>query len=59
MGVRSLEEQIEDLYNCKYLPENEAIDLCIKVKEILIYEDNGSIRYSWFSILLQKDVGGF
>ena len=35
-----LDRQITDLYDCKYLPENEIKFLCEKAKEILTKEDN-------------------
>ena len=56
MSIRSLEEQIEDLYNCKYLPENEVIDLCNKVKEILIKEDN--VQYVHCPVTICGDTHG-
>ena len=46
MTIRNLEEQLEDLYNCKYLPLKEVKDLCEKVKAIFIKEDNVQIVHS-------------
>lgn len=40
MTTRDLDAQIEDLFNCKFLPEHEVKSLCDKVKEIFIKEDN-------------------
>jgi serine/threonine-protein phosphatase 2A catalytic subunit len=37
---RDLDKQIEDLFQCKYLSELEVKNLCDKVKEILIKEEN-------------------
>ena len=42
-SIRSLELQIEDLFNCKFLPEEEVKDLCTKAKELFIKEPNVQI----------------
>ena len=38
--IRSLEQQIEDLFNCKFLPEEEVKDSCEKVKDFFNKELN-------------------
>ena len=42
-SIRSIELQIEDLFNCKFLPEEEVKDLCAKAKELFIKEPNVQI----------------
>lgn len=38
--MSDIDRQIEQLRNCKYLPENEVKDLCNKARELLIEESN-------------------
>ena len=38
--MSEIDRQIEQLRNCKYLPENEVKDLCNKARELLIEESN-------------------
>ena len=56
MAIRNLDEQISDLFNCKFLPENEVNALCEKVKEILIKEDN--VQFVHCPVTICGDVHG-
>ena len=56
MAIRNLDEQINDLFNCKFLPENEVNALCEKVKEILIKEDN--VQFVHCPVTICGDVHG-
>lgn len=38
--MSNIDRQIEQLIECKYLPENEVKQLCIKARELLMEENN-------------------
>ncbi|KAJ3442565.1 serine/threonine-protein phosphatase pp2a-related [Anaeramoeba flamelloides] len=64
-----LNQILETVYQCKYLPENQLIQLCNKAKEILVEENNlhpidspvtvcGDIHGQFFDLLELFRIGG-
>lgn len=40
MSVLELDEAIEKLYRCELISENDAKDVCLRAREVLMQEDN-------------------